>query len=107
MVRPKGGQEFWINAVDIVSITPNARDVIDGPCAGLWLPELLRPRHQQGGLRDDAIGILRPFAHPTSCLARVDHFLHLEPVERPYGSSRAFDTRIDLGSQCCWIGGLG
>jgi len=83
MVRPKGGPGI-LNRRCRRSVN-NAKcdhDVIDGPYARLW-PELQRSWHQQGGLRDDAIGILHPCAHPTPCVARIDHFLHLEPVERP------------------------
>src|SRR5208337_2046288 len=73
----------------------------------LLRPELDCSRHEQSWLRDDAIGVLDPFAHPSPGVARIDHLLHLEPVERTDGPPRAFDARVDLGSQRCGVRGLG
>src|SRR5581483_1919449 len=64
---------------------------------GSLRPELYCSRSQEARLRDDTIGILYPFAYPTPGVARVDHLLHLEPVERADRAARAFDTRADLG----------
>src|SRR5215510_10453511 len=69
-------------------------------------PELQRSRHERGWVRDDAIGVLHPLAHPSPRVARINHLFHLEAVERADGSPRALDTRIDLSAQRRRIGGL-
>src|SRR4030095_7155312 len=47
-----------------------------------YYPELQRSRHERGWVRDDAIGILHPLAHPSPRVTRIDHLFHLEAVER-------------------------
>src|SRR5579862_9796066 len=70
-------------------------------------PELDCSWHQQSWLRDDAIGVLDPFARPSPSVARIDHLFDLEPVERTDRPPRAFDARVDLGSQRCGVCGIG
>src|ERR1019366_3909597 len=67
-------------------------------------PELQRARRQRRRLRDDAEGVFGPFADPAAGVARVDHLLHLEAVQRTDRPTGAFDAGIDLGAQGGGIG---
>src|SRR6185295_4582080 len=53
--------------------------------------------------RNDPPGVLNPLADPAARVARIDHLLHLKPVEWPHRSARAFYARIDLGPKGGWI----
>ena len=59
----------------------------------------MRSRHQTRGLADQPIGDRYPLAYQPTGIARIDHFFHLEPVERANRTTSALYPGIDLRAQ--------